>query len=222
MEFNITLVPDDNESERTTCSTCTWTASLVQYFTDVQRARLQIRLVEEGPERPIQSELSCMNHAGDVAAKMIQEWTNQHIRRLQDNQGPNRKEDKDTAAPFLIEVKPGDLDRVEESLRRQDIRFDKVGSMVCNDPGMYAQIIFTGESAPEAIGPVNKWLEEQNRPERIRIEFEEMDPLARRDFLKLINLHSCWNADWSTGGERKLAGIDQESWERFAASHIQE
>ena len=411
MEFNITLVPDDRETNGTLCPACIQITSLINGPNNVERATLQIQLIEEAPDGPIPPEFSCSHHAGMTAAKMIETWTSQHIRNLHYAHGPannetqrtritenlvfadlkdrdfsgqnlefkqmdgadlsganlsganlssarmngvnltganlsgtnlkgaslrdadfksanitgvdlrwanltgaklagaglkdinlfganlsranlrdadlenatlcqaklertdlhganlsgadltkanlrwadlknanmdgtklsgadltgtefsdteknpdtlnptgNQSENEETA-DFVVKIKLRELERIGEVLRDQDIPFDPVESMICNQPDMYAVAVFDGESAAGTVGPINEWLEQQGRPERIPSEFRELPIQARRDFLTLINLHASWDINWDE--EPTLTEMDQETWDRFAARHLE-
>ena len=123
-------------------------------------------------------------------------------------------------AAFTVDIKLTELNTISKAMRDNQIDFDPVKSMVCNHPYMFVELVFTGESAGETVDHVNQWLEKAGRPERIRLEFGEMPPATRRDFLELINMHSSWNTDWNTG-QKILAGVNEESWEKFTASHLE-
>ena len=426
MEFNITLVPDDRETNGTLCPACIQITSLINGPNNVERATLQIQLIEEAPDGPIPPEFSCSHHAGMTAAKMIETWTSQHIRNLhyahgpannetqrtritenlvfadlkdrdfsgqnlefkqmdgadlsganlsranlssarmngvnltganlsgtnlkgaslrdadfksanitgvdlrwanltgaklagaglkdinlfganlsranlrdadlenatlcqaklertdlhganlsgadltkanlrwadlknanmdgtklsgadltgaelsdkeekteertdtseaaqtsEDPEGKSEENEKCETAPFTIDIKLTDIDRVTQIMRDNQIDFDPVESMVCNHPYMFVEVIFTGQSARETVEQVNKWLEKAQRPERIRLEFEDMSPVTRRDFLELINLHASWKVNWHDQ-QTTLTEMDEARWEGFTDKHLQE
>ena len=118
-------------------------------------------------------------------------------------------------ARFYIDVPLPQLDLVDQLLNKAGVQFCPIENMVCLPKENLLDGIFTGADAGYAIEQLNEKLYDIDDPEHINLEFFQMNPETRRDFLNMVTLDMSWESDY----EPTLLELEPSVVTRFLQQH---
>ena len=118
-------------------------------------------------------------------------------------------------ARFYIEFPTDKVDVLEQALLSIGAQFCPIENMVCLPKENLLDSIFTGQDGQYAIDKINAKLEELGRPERINLEFHQMDPETRWDLLVFTTM----DVDWESEYQPEILHLDPAPVSNFLSNH---
>ena len=113
---------------------------------------------------------------------------------------------------YIIDLETEQVATVAGLLNGAGVRFDPVESMIAMPQDNIEEGIFTGGDGEWLPETVNSYLDSAGDNRRVAQPFDEMAPLAQRDFLVLATLHCDWH-------KSEIQEMDPSAWDTFQTQH---
>ena len=113
---------------------------------------------------------------------------------------------------YIIDLETEQVETVAGLLNSAGVRFDPTESMIAMPRDNVEEGIFTGGDGEWLPETINGYLNGAGDPGRVTQPFDEMAPLAQRDFLMLATLHCDWH-------KNEIQEMDPSTWDKFQDQH---